>query len=116
MEEMKHTPGPWKARKGFHADTIEIFHPDKSVKPPFYPCEIATIASDRDTAKAKANARLIAAAPELLEALKLAANALDKMGDMPYSDVSTHAWFSLDCEKIVEDSKSLIAKSTGQSK
>ena len=53
---------------------------------------------------------------ELLEALKLAANALDKMGDMPYSDVSTHAWFSLDCEKIVEDSKSLIAKSTGQSK
>ena len=53
---------------------------------------------------------------ELLEALKLAANALDKMGDMPYSDVSTHAWFSLDCENIVENSKSLIAKSTGQSK
>ena len=71
MTETKHTPGPWKARKGFHADTIEIFHPDKSVKPPFYPCEIATIASDRDTAKAKANARLIATAPELLEALRM---------------------------------------------
>ena len=69
MTETKHTPGPWKARKGFHADTIEIFHPNKSVKPPFYPCEIATIASDRDTAKAKANARLIAAAPDLLQAL-----------------------------------------------
>lgn len=53
---------------------------------------------------------------ELLEALKLAANALDKMGDMPDSDVSTHAWFSLDCENIVENSKSLIAKATGQSK
>ena len=53
---------------------------------------------------------------ELLEALKLAANALDKMGDIPYSDASTHAWFSLDCENIVENSKSLIAKSTGQSK
>lgn len=66
-----HTPGPWKAREGFHADTIEIFHPDKSVKPPFYPCEIATIASDRDTAKAKANARLISATPELLEALRM---------------------------------------------
>ena len=53
---------------------------------------------------------------ELLEALKLAAKALDKMGDMPDSDVSPHAWFSLDCENIVESSKSLIAKSTGQSK
>ena len=53
---------------------------------------------------------------ELLVALKLAANALDKMGDMPDSDVSQHAWFSLDCENIVENSKSLIAKSTGQSK
>lgn len=53
---------------------------------------------------------------ELLEALKLAATALDKIGDMPDSDVSPHAWLSLDCENIVESSKSLIAKSTGQSK
>ena len=53
---------------------------------------------------------------ELLEALKLAAKALDKMGDMPDSDVSPHAWFSLDCENIVESSKSLIAKATVQSK
>ena len=81
MTETKHTPGPWKARKGFHADTIEIFHPDKSVKPPFYPCEIATIASDRDTAKAKANARLIAAAPELLEALQAFVKYADDVND-----------------------------------
>ena len=53
---------------------------------------------------------------ELLEALKLAANALDKMGDMPDYDASPDAWFSLGCENIVENSKSLIAKSTGQSK
>lgn len=53
---------------------------------------------------------------ELLEALKLAANALDKIGDMPDSDVSPHAWLSLDCENIVENYKSLIAKSTCQSK
>ena len=53
---------------------------------------------------------------ELLEALKLAANALDKMGDMPDYDVSPDAWFSLGCENIVKNSKSLIAKSTGQSK
>ncbi len=54
----QHTPGPWKPLKTFGGVTIILDHEDKSVaylrgyKHPY-----------------KANARLIAAAPELLEAL-----------------------------------------------
>lgn len=121
MTETKHTPGPWKARKGFHADTIEIFHPDKSVKPPFYPCEIATIASDRDTAKAKAkakaNARLIATAPELLEALRMwldihdtTAGFAGKYGKALDAAIAAQ---QLRVEAAASAARAAIAKSTG---
>lgn len=63
----KHTAGPWGIRKGFRADTLEIFQIDNNVKPPFYVSEICSVTWIDDQ---EANAKLIAAAPELLEALK----------------------------------------------
>lgn len=56
----KHTPGPW--RQSLTDDTRII---DSSG------CEVASVAGDyqHDYARMEANARLIAAAPELLEAL-----------------------------------------------
>lgn len=63
----KHTPGPWKTRNGFQDGSIEIFRPNKAIKKPFYPTEIAVVEAEEK--EGKANARLIAAAPELLEAL-----------------------------------------------
>jgi hypothetical protein len=67
----KHTPGPWKVRKGFIPDTFEIFHPDRSIKRPFTPSDLARVEADfGSSGQGKANAHLIAAAPALLEALQ----------------------------------------------
>ena len=58
MIDTHHTPGPWAERDGriFAAGREEL--------------DIATIASSADSDYSKANARVLAAAPELLEALQ----------------------------------------------
>lgn len=53
-----HTPGPWKV--GLEGYVIHVSG---------YPC-IARCENDEDQTRSEANALLIAAAPELLEALK----------------------------------------------
>lgn len=58
MTEAKHTPGPWDIK----------FDSIRSLTKPKYVAGIITVNNDHD--EAKANARLIAAAPELLNALK----------------------------------------------
>jgi len=64
---MKHTPGPWEVAWGGSFDgTREVF-----VRRPEDDVAIAADILDPDTeAPSAANARLIAAAPELLEALR----------------------------------------------
>lgn len=69
----KYTPAPWKTRKGFSHDEIDIFHPDRAVKKPCIPTGLAIVQINDDTkesiAESRANARLISAAPDLLECL-----------------------------------------------
>lgn len=70
-----HTPGPWRIRKAFASDEEFEVYPAYTDKPSPKPgkwAEIATVCGHglRPRASAKANARLIAAAPELLEALE----------------------------------------------
>lgn len=48
------TPGPWKSRKGFHVATIEVFKPDRSIKKPFYPTQLAEVRTDDKEGKANA--------------------------------------------------------------
>lgn len=66
----KHTPGPWTAERA------DGGHPDFSYRPYLvrgttgYCAQIHFGGSWPDNATANANARLISAAPELLEALK----------------------------------------------
>ncbi len=57
-----HTPGPWNCDKPMHGDTHRYVHVDGPV--------ICVINLAGDRLLAEANAMLIAAAPELLEALK----------------------------------------------
>tara|TARA_R100001230_G_C5653275_1_gene158226 strand:- start:432 stop:770 length:339 start_codon:yes stop_codon:yes gene_type:complete len=84
-----HTPGPWQ---------IEDCTPGESTGLRF---EVGTkdsvIARTTDGWKeAHANARLIAAAPELLEQCKLFEKVLKAIGDMGYKDeidlLDSHSW------------------------
>jgi len=65
---MKHTPGPWLIQQGDEwTDGIVTLHGHNEDGTPIY----WTVASyNRQRDEAKANARLIACAPELLEALR----------------------------------------------
>ena len=71
---MKHTPGPWLIQQGDEwTGGIVTLHGYNEDGTPIY----WTVASyNRQRDEAKANARLIAAAPELLEALRWTARAL----------------------------------------
>jgi hypothetical protein len=85
----QHTPGPWKTLKTFGGVTIILDPEDKSVaylrgyKHPY-----------------KSNARLIAAAPDLLEALKVARH-------MIVEDGTPIGWSVSRLDEV-------IAKATGQ--
>jgi hypothetical protein len=71
--ETKHTPGPWKAtEKNGLADCI-MCNPDERDTGTY----IALMESSRGQDETSANARLIAAAPDLLAALKRAMTFLD---------------------------------------
>jgi hypothetical protein len=97
----KHTPGPWKADDKGKA----VFIPLRA-----HHCEQLGIqvgfVSWEDDKESLANARLIAAAPELLEALKRIA----KIGNQPYGT---------DYEEIDEAreiARAAIAKAEGEPK
>lgn len=66
----KHTPGPWRVREGVNECFIDA---------PNTVC-LAVVNSFTDTEEARRDADLIAAAPELVHACKLAYIELSKMG------------------------------------
>ena len=82
----QHTSGRLKTRKGFDTDTIEIFKPDRSIKKPFFPTELATVnAEDKE---GKANARRLVAAWNACEGIST--EALEAYGDKrkhPFKDL-----------------------------
>jgi hypothetical protein len=63
MNELKHTPGPWVTDDKQSGDVFRYVMPEDGSVLPI--CRL-----DVDRFETEANARLIAAAPELLEALK----------------------------------------------
>lgn len=68
MEQAKHTPGPWKAVIN-SADYWEVVHqwPDQSVEEANSYSPTVVHVCTKNGEEQEANARLIAAAPELLE-------------------------------------------------
>lgn len=104
--ETKHTPGPWKVC-GLRADS-EAWRDGNIISDVTYD----TIALCNKTASTvmldgqlEANARLIAAAPELLEALK----ALLAYDEQDAGCIPSHA--HLDAQ---EDARAAIVKATGE--
>jgi hypothetical protein len=99
-----HTDGPWKVRKEWSGDGYEVYPTRGGKKPEFGQwAAIATVDSIVSKGEsARKNARLIAAAPELLHALKLA--------DAMLSGANMNA-------KMVEQKvRAAIAKATGGAK
>lgn len=79
MENLKHTPGPWTVgRKDFVVDAngthghilLNSSNWDEFIS-------VARHSENEDDSTAEANARLIAAAPDLLEALQFITNVAD---------------------------------------
>jgi hypothetical protein len=103
MSPAKHTPGPWQVN---HNDPTQVCDADGVVRgcAPVAHCSIGT-ASER-----KANARLIAAAPDLLKAL------IDLVGTM-CSASGSDLEDDLDAiDARVGDARAAIARATGDSK
>lgn len=97
----KHTPGPW-----------DVDYHTTSILPYKY-----TISSIQETgSEAEANARLIAAAPELLEALQIIANALSP-NSLPVNGMMASYDHALmvreEADRAFEIAIAAIAKATG---
>lgn len=108
----KHTPGPWLLQE----TTVYALNDERTPVNRF----TASIDSGWLNEKARisreevhANARLISAAPELLEALKCLASIVDKMGDMADVFIHPRPWRELGCEDALAKAKASIAKARG---
>lgn len=79
MSKMSHTPGPWVLHPTALHPAVRSVGTDETG-----PRRICTVGTMNGNPVDKENARLIAAAPDLLEALKLIANAENSALDLAY--------------------------------
>lgn len=98
----KHTPGPWAYRDNGHFFDVGVAR-DCSVVP-IYPAVCIGVSRHQE-----ADARLIAAAPELLEALKDALSALKYIRAL---DVEL---YGVKFDRVETNSAAVIAKAEGKS-
>jgi hypothetical protein len=99
-----HTPGPWEVRKGYKKTEVRPCRPTEGYTLGFAP--LAVVKADKrtvDQATLEANARLIAAAPELLKALQELVNV--------HSAGAANETIALD---FWDHAKHSIAKATGE--
>ena len=105
---MKHTPGPWFYLKGDEWSHSVVTHhgelPDGSQS--YW--TVASINKQREP-EHEANARLIAAAPELLEVVKQMQSALSRC-------FGAHAADEGDRHRALAQARAVIAKATGENK
>lgn len=124
-----YTPGPWKVRKHWSDEGAYEIYPTRGKKPSFGEwASIAEVTGDVSKSEsAMQNARLIAAAPELLEACQTFAEWLKREDDgfdhktyerqTPEGEAAWREWFDGNialCSLAQEQVKAAIAKATGQ--
>ena len=105
MGESKHTPGPWAVEDPLGAD-VGLWIVQSDLEPRQWSC-IAMVTDDEDGAardeggrfigrtEQEANARLIAAAPDLLEAAVLALEGLEVI-DLLVASIEKHGNYSVE--------------------
>jgi len=103
----QHTPGPWEAHHGVLGANEAVWDVTRKGDG-WYACDatpegwfVATVHEVRDAASAAANARLIAASPELLD---LAYQYLSDLRRPPTGD---------SLQRRIERAEKLVAKATG---
>ena len=118
-ERVGHTPGPWKACKNGHCSCGQIWGPDgnTSVARACGIKELTAFEADKVPCMEmqKANARLIAAAPALLEALIKLSNEVH--GSLPLAEFDLRQMIGNSNYNILmqraEEARAAIAKATG---
>lgn len=106
----KHTPGPWKANWNKHYFQIDSER-DGQIGDA---CASQFITGNTD--KGKANAKLMAAAPELLEALEeIEERANEKMGDWAWVEFDFLPENMESLYEIRQAARATIAKAKGES-
>jgi hypothetical protein len=90
---MKHTPGPWTSLTDTDRETIVSEHVNAYGN---FIVTIVTRGDERMTEEDRANARLIAAAPELLEALEYASELIKTARQYFPKSIRNHHKFNLE--------------------
>lgn len=104
-----HTPGPWVI--DWNVSRLDIFSSDSFVLVASLRRSALSPASDD---AAKANARLIAAAPELLDACKQALESLESLqGGCTDSNDGTVEALTIWCPEVIQQLSEAIVKATG---
>lgn len=92
----KHTPGPWSIEKVHEGPFTAIGHPVAWVGEPNDAYTVGRVSDDVDTQNAEANARLIAASPDLLTALKSLREEVGRIPAKPLVGTVVAAMFMAD--------------------
>lgn len=113
--EVKHTPGPWNIRESsdkvfprFRIEGTTVKMGCKCSEP------VATTRTNGDHLHEKANALLIAAAPELLDLLRAALEFIEPVYVNNSQSVDWRAVLQEQAERWMFDSKAAIAKAEGR--
>ena len=103
MTQFKGTPGPWRVSEK-RGDLIDIRHENNELGA--MSLNLAQVVARQSWLKeAEANARLIAAAPELLEALQLCEEFMSQLPSTGFDGLAR-----------IEFARAAIAKATGETK
>lgn len=97
----RYTPGPWAVVDGYYPSFKEITGLSFKISVVM----IATDLTQEDYYRRSADLRLIAAAPDLVEALKMAVSALER---------SDYIMMDGDSVDVVDNAREAINKATGE--
>jgi hypothetical protein len=115
MTEATHTPGPWQigySQKSGEAEALAVWPPDMAEgETGAAICLVAPIGNI--TLKDEANAWLISAAPDMLEALAAALPYLEGLQEENIYDPSVGLFYDYDLAAALERAKDAIDKALG---
>jgi hypothetical protein len=106
----KHTPGPWEVMDGFYPSMKEVFGASFKINCVMW----ATDLTEEDYQKRKADLHLIAAAPDLLKALKECRNAIQGGQPLEPYDSRGAGYQQQFGAAFLEYLNAAIAKATGE--